>query len=107
MRWIDTLLYPLRKATADLQKEWAWKIWYKRRAPNTVFPVRNEETGNVVWFETNSTRYGLYITIHREKPRLRSIQDFSQHTGMAGVHIDYYIGAEEGKEDVEQIKLQL
>ena len=107
MRWNLVLLRPLRNAIDDLRKEWAWRIWYKRRAPNTVFPVRNEATGRVVWFETNSTLYGVYVTIHREKPRLRSIQDWSLHTGMSGVHIDYYVSAEGGEEEVEQIKLQL
>ena len=96
-----------RQRIADLQRWWNEKIWYKRRVPNILFPVRNEATGNVVWFSTQSTAYGVFVTIHREKPGIVSIQDTSPHTGMAGLHIDYFVCTDHQEKEVEQIKLQL
>jgi len=96
-----------QKKRISLQRWWQGKIWQKRRAPNLLFPVRNEVTGNTVWFETNVTAYGLYVTIHQKKPGIKSIEDRSPLTAMAGVHIDFFVGNEEEKETQEQIKVQL
>lgn len=90
-----------------LQHRWQGKVWQKRQAPNLLFPVRNEETSNTVWYETTLTTYGLFVTIHRQKPHLHPRQEVSRQTAMAGVHIDYFISSEETTAGQEQINVQL
>src|SRR5579884_1324078 len=97
----------LRAMMRALRLWWQRRICLRRRAPNLLFPVRNEVTGNTIWYELNITAYGLFVTIHRAKPRIKSIEDLSPQTAMAGVHIDYFVDNEDEIEMREQVKVQL
>ena len=83
----------------------ARKVHAQRQAPACVFPVRNESTGRVVWFELAKSAYGLYVTVHQQRPSLEHASSFSPGTAMAAVHVDYFLEA--GAEETEQIKVQL
>jgi hypothetical protein len=76
-----------------------------QRAPACLFPVKNEVTGNTVWFEVAPSAYGAYITIHRHQPPIQDASQLFPETAMATVHVDYYVDAD-GKGQ-EQVKVQL
>lgn len=75
----------------------------KQNAPHCIFPVRNEVTDNVVWFEIEPSQYGVYITIHKQQPSQENNPEHFQN-GMAAVHVDYFVDEDQQK---EQIKVQL
>lgn len=75
-----------------------------QQGPACVFPVKNEVTGNIVWFEVAPSGYGIYVTVHQHQPSVQNASQLSPETAMATVHVDYYVDVEEEK---EQIKVQL
>lgn len=81
------------------------KLQHKRQSPSYLFPVRNEATGRVAWFEVVPSGYGLYVAVHKEKPSIEDAMGSSPETAMAMVHVDYFVDSnQEGK---EQVKVQL
>ena len=95
----------LQALTATVALWCQTKLWGRRTQPNMLFPVRNKVTGTLLWFQVLSSPYGVSVIVHRNKPHIDSLYAVSPQTGMAGVHVDYYVAAENGEQ--EQIKVQL
>lgn len=67
--------------------------------------MRNEVTGNTLWFEVAKSAYGVALTVHREPPALEGAAHSSPPMAMATVHVDFFGGM--GLGAAEQIKVQL
>jgi len=72
--------------------------------PKVVFPVKNDITGNSVWYEIGPSSTGCYITVHKGQPRFDAA-GFSPKTAMVAAHVDYFVS--ELDESKETVKVQL
>ena len=71
-------------------------------APYCLFPVENEVTGSTVWYEITPSPWGMWVTVHKEKPQIVDGRP-SQDTAMTTVKVDYFVNFQAG--EVEQISL--
>lgn len=71
--------------------DYSQKIQHKRQALACIFPRRNIVTGGIVWFEVGPIgEYGVYVTIHKERPILNGPAQTSPETAITTARVDYY-----------------
>ncbi len=81
------------------------KIQELSAPPNVFFPVKNDITGNTVWYEIGPSGTGCYITVHKSTPQFDTV-GWSPQTAMVAVHVDYFV-SEDTMEEHETLKVQL
>lgn len=68
--------------------------------PALLFPVKNPVTGKVIWIEMAPSNSGFSLTAHKRKPRIKDITSGSYSTGIAGLHVDYYVAPTENEPEL-------
>ncbi|HEU5374066.1 MAG TPA: hypothetical protein VFV38_01375 [Ktedonobacteraceae bacterium] len=70
--------------------------------PALLFPVKNPRTGNMIWIEMAPSNSGFSLTAHKRKPMIKDSNTWSHPTGMAGLHVDYYVAPAEDEPELTQ-----